>query len=586
MRKRIIATLILLAMVLSAAPMSAYAAGNALEDKYFPSGAISAPTEAPVLQYHEETEDYGEYLEMFYFYPDDLKALIQDYMVLSREEKEDLYSLLGVYGFDYCVETDIQIDGGSWHYSEKWDSPYWEGYDGLYAERIDDAFKFWSECHGPYRGYGHIFVFEPEQLYGEASAGYLSDLQTKKYDEYNYETYHFNFDNHYITLRYRLGVRYETSPGKKTNVIFSGWSPETVYGDTIDETDITVNLPDSISAPVLSDVSTVKTDTGVKVSFFCAIDDSLFDIEKYNEIVEKSKDGALFLETEVRVNGGEWEKTSPTKSGNVQTSYRTVKPATSKLTEASRVDIRSRITCDSLGITSEWSNIASTEDAPGRVIPERNTAEDKVPDKTPVEYTSSEWAKPELEKSEKLDLIPDSLKDADMTRPITRAEFAAVSVKAYEALSGNKAGPSAVNPFSDTNDPEVLKAFALVITTGTSDITFEPDSFLNREQAATMLTRVYKKVAINGWEIARDAEFNSSFGNMFTTPAPFADDAIISDWAKQSVYFMVSKNIINGIGNNLFAPRATSEAEQISGYAQATREQAIIIATRMVENLK
>ena len=48
---------------------------------------------------------------------------------------------------------------------------------------------------------------------------------------------------------------------------------------------------------------------------------------------------------------------------------------------------------------------------------------------------------------------------------------------------------------------------------------------------------------------------------------------------------MAANGIINGIGDNVFAPRATTDAQAAIGYAQATREQALLIATRMVKNL-
>jgi len=69
-------------------------------------------------------------------------------------------------------------------------------------------------------------------------------------------------------------------------------------------------------------------------------------------------------------------------------------------------------------------------------------------------------------------------------------------------------------------------------------------------------------------------------------PTPFADDAKISDWAKPSVYFMTANKIIAGTGNNMFSPRATTAAEEAALYASATREQALAIAVRTVENLK
>ena len=70
---------------------------------------------------------------------------------------------------------------------------------------------------------------------------------------------------------------------------------------------------------------------------------------------------------------------------------------------------------------------------------------------------SSPWAEPWLEKAARYNLIPDCLKGMDMTQPITRAEFAALSVKLYEALSGQAATPAQNSPFTDTTDPRNTK---------------------------------------------------------------------------------------------------------------------------------
>ena len=199
-----------------------------------------------------------------------------------------------------------------------------------------------------------------------------------------------------------------------------------------------------------------------------------------------------------------------------------------------------------------------------------------------ADFTASQWALAELAEADKLGLIPDSLRNADLTKPITRAEFATVSVRVYEALSGEKASPVEVNPFTDTKDVEVLKAYNLGITTGVSATTFEPNTLLNREQAATMLTRTFKRATMNGWTIQNDAQFTLTYDK----PSAFADDKDISDWAKDSVYFMAANGIINGVGNNKFAPKNVTSADEANGYANATREQALIIAVRMVENLK
>ena len=198
-----------------------------------------------------------------------------------------------------------------------------------------------------------------------------------------------------------------------------------------------------------------------------------------------------------------------------------------------------------------------------------------------VPASGSEWANEELEKADAMGLIPDCLDGTDLTQDITRAEFAAVAVKVYEALSGTPAIPIVNNPFTDTSDVEVLKAYNIGAVNGTSATTYDPDALLNREQAATMLTRVFKKVTLAGWTLQTDSQFTLPY----TKPAVFADDKDISDWAKDSVYFMAANGIINGMGDNKFAPKNVTTEEQATGYTNATREQALLIAVRMVENL-
>jgi len=48
---------------------------------------------------------------------------------------------------------------------------------------------------------------------------------------------------------------------------------------------------------------------------------------------------------------------------------------------------------------------------------------------------------------------------------------------------------------------------------------------------------------------------------------------------------MAANDIIKGTGNNMFSPRATTPEEEARNYATATREQALVITVRMVENL-
>jgi len=200
-----------------------------------------------------------------------------------------------------------------------------------------------------------------------------------------------------------------------------------------------------------------------------------------------------------------------------------------------------------------------------------------------VSYKASEWALEELKKAEETGIIPQMLLEKDLTMDITRAEFAAVSVKLYEYLSNEKVTVTE-KVFDDTDDEYVLKAHSLGVTTGISKTEFAPYELLTREQASVMLTRVYKKIVLPDWSPDKDSELSLEYEEIEN----FSDDSLISDWAKESVYFMVSEGIIKGVGDNKFAPKNITEEEKLSGYANASREQAIIMAFRMttIEGLK
>lgn len=179
------------------------------------------------------------------------------------------------------------------------------------------------------------------------------------------------------------------------------------------------------------------------------------------------------------------------------------------------------------------------------------------------EYTwskASKWAEPELKEASKENLIPEIFDEANLTKNITRKEFAHTVVKMYEKITGQKAVPIAKNPFTDTKDKEVLKAYNIGITNGTSDTTFSPDALITREQMATMMTRALTKA---GKDTSRPESAKL-----------FADDSEFSGYAKDSIYYMSSIEIIKGVGENKFNAKGN-----------ASREQALAISIRCVKKL-
>lgn len=187
-------------------------------------------------------------------------------------------------------------------------------------------------------------------------------------------------------------------------------------------------------------------------------------------------------------------------------------------------------------------------------------------------YEASDWAAEELSAAEAAGVITERLLEADLKEDITREEFAELSVRAYELLSTTKAEQTGENPFSDTENAEVLKAYELGIIKGVSSDCFAPERNLVREEAAVMLSRVYQRI------MTSDAAAELSH----TSESEFADDAEISDWARTAVYFMADNGIIKGVGENKFAPKNTTEEMSAAGYANTAREQAIILVKRLV----
>ena len=93
-----------------------------------------------------------------------------------------------------------------------------------------------------------------------------------------------------------------------------------------------------------------------------------------------------------------------------------------------------------------------------------------------VDAEVSDWAREQVDSAAIKGLMPDCLGD-DFTENITRAEFAALAVELYEAMSGETAPAPGESPFSDTNDPVIIQANALGIVGGMGDGTLPPISW-------------------------------------------------------------------------------------------------------------
>jgi hypothetical protein len=423
------------------------------------------------------------------------------------------------------LQLDYKVDNGSWHYQSEWDQDY--GYNTNKS--------LISIEKGTYT---NTAVFDKTQFES------ISSGETLPRDS----SY---FDSHTWQFRARFLVTYQDSGGTGYSY-FSGWSQPVSFSNKQTAEDPARLIG---HAPVLKSAAVVK-DSGTPLLEITA-DKPHTDLEHLNAI----SNGWLKTEIWVKSGTGDWELIHKDNfverfNGVNVLAYFGLRDSY----DAAEYSVKMRYAFDynnypaagkSGVIYSPFSNIISHG--------------------TPAWSNASQWAMEELKKADSLGLIPSSLKGADMTKPITREEFAELAVLLYEKAEGKASTPVSPNPFKDTSNPQILKAFNLGIVKGTSATTFAPKELTNREQVATMLSRAIRVMAPS-----------SDFS---TAGAPsFNDRKDISGWALEHVLYMAKMGIIKGTDGK-FMPKAVTTAQTAAGYATTTREQAIAMSVRSFDNM-
>jgi hypothetical protein len=455
--------------------------------------------------------------------PDDLRTLIDDYRAAGG-------------GMKLLSQIDFKIDGGDWHSTPVWDDPKT---GAKYMQNTYNALigGQWQQFLGSAR---LLFNTFPEEKNAPPH---------KAFDSYNW------YKSHSITFRTRFVLDFG-----KGGFLYSAWSSEYVLSDKIKmdyKKILDSNAPTLVSAKL-------EQDTGNKKPYvWITLDRHRADIEKFNAAAGNSmrtevwlrKDGdkdfklvgdGFFSNEVIRLDVSSYYKNS-----NI-TDYAA---AAYEVKVRYKIDERAYQQSGAAGLNWLYS-------------PYSNTLSYGMP----AWSAASKWATGELKKADEYGLIPDILKGADLTKPITREEFAKMAVLLYEKTTGKKAVAAAKNPFTDTTDPEILKAFELGITTGVSATEFAPKDLIPRQQVATMLSRAVRAMVPGG--------------DFSTAGAPvFSDEKDIDSWAKEHVKFMSKKEIIKGIDGK-FMPKATTTAQQASGYATTTREQSLAMGVRIYEQYK
>jgi len=172
----------------------------------------------------------------------------------------------------------------------------------------------------------------------------------------------------------------------------------------------------------------------------------------------------------------------------------------------------------------------------------------------------SDWASEQIDKAREINLIPGKIQ-GDYKSGITREEFCELAVKLYEALSDKEVSVPDKNPFSDTQNSQVLTAYGLGIVQGNGEGLFEPGGTVNREEISVMLYRTLQ---------AAKPEYDYQDINEYM----FFDQNEISSWAQEAVWYLYGVEVINGVGDNRFNPGGDT-----------TREAAVVLAMRMYDKV-
>ena len=166
-----------------------------------------------------------------------------------------------------------------------------------------------------------------------------------------------------------------------------------------------------------------------------------------------------------------------------------------------------------------------------------------------AKYTGfiSTWAKDSVEKAEKINLIQPG-ENYNYTAFITREEFCGLIFSYIRNVAEILDLPAAAMPFTDTNNAQIGVLNLWGIIKGKSETEFAPKDSLTREEAAAILYRLINKI-YPGWDAT--AQYFD-----------FADSGQISDWAMNDIQVICNMGIMQGVGDNRFAPKELYTTEQ------------------------
>ncbi len=177
--------------------------------------------------------------------------------------------------------------------------------------------------------------------------------------------------------------------------------------------------------------------------------------------------------------------------------------------------------------------------------------------------TPSAWAQSSVDAARAAGLVPSQV-DSAFETPITREDFCSLAAAVYRAWDRENVLQTASTgkvSFTDTDNADVLLCASAGVVNGVGNGKFAPDKNITRQEAASMLHRL--------------GALNKNVKNDVNDRLPhvFADGEKIRSWARSDINWVYRQGIMNGMGENTFAPDG-----------EYTREQSIVTALRLYDS--
>ena len=321
-------------------------------EKYFPNGIEKIKPYKPLIDIDEnDTCWIGAIVKQ----NDDILKMVRDFEACEEyvDYTDDFYwdsSILkfyvdnGIDALETTVQFDISIDGGDWQYNKSWD------------KKEQDMYKDGFTLYGAFGG----SVDDNSVYFSIMDAGVAVDGKLLKKTVATNKDGRDQFDlkNHTFKVRYRYCVQYGLLNNHEAGIqyYFTDWSDTTTFGKTTDQN---LEIPDEMPAPDISNPKRELNEDGIwdYVSVMTHFSHDVTDTSNAIYLTTGEREPFVII-TEVAVDDltekkfydGYMANATWLSDGQRGVSF----DYDGSFTDKSRLLIRAKVQCDSLGKDSKY----------------------------------------------------------------------------------------------------------------------------------------------------------------------------------------------------------------------------------------